>query len=291
MADDIEKGMNEMMKLYDEIRGKVTPSTERRRKIDACEAVTKDIVKIILERVTEIGGEFNEEHERCRLHQLLAHDYALSIYGAVASHSRAGQHCETLSIAAKRAEAAAELAAKEAQYKIMQEEIKQKEKIRLMEGQHKKGLEMQRSQLERLQAERDVEVARARLEIYDREIKQENVYQPTQPNNRPFTFSTLIDRQHPHIDMSVPPTDVSYLAKAIQESIATNRLPMPTPTMFSGEPMHFIEWRASSQCLIDQKNISSADKLYYLKKYVSGAAQKCLEGTFYRKDEDAYRDA
>lgn len=129
-----------------------------------------------------------------------------------------------------------------------------------MEEQHKKELEMQQSQLERLQVQRDMEVARARLEIYDREIKQDNVYQPTQPNNRPFTFNTLIDHQRPHIDMSMP-TDVSYLAKAIQESIATNRLPMPTPTIFSGEPMHFIEWRASFQSLIDQKNISSADKL------------------------------
>lgn len=61
--------------------------------------------------------------------------------------------------------------------------------------------------------------------------------------------------------------------------------------MFSGDPIHYIEWRASFQSLIDQKNISSADKLYYLKKYVSGAAQKCLEGTFYRSDEEAYRDA
>ena len=39
MADDIEKGMNEIMKLYDLIRGKVTPSTQLRRRIDACEAV------------------------------------------------------------------------------------------------------------------------------------------------------------------------------------------------------------------------------------------------------------
>ena len=112
MADDIEKGMNEIMKLYDEIREKVMPSTQLRRRIDACEAVTKDIVKIILERISEISGEFDKEHERSRLHQLLAHDYAYSIYGTVASHSRASQHSETQSIAAKRAEAAAELAAK-----------------------------------------------------------------------------------------------------------------------------------------------------------------------------------
>lgn len=81
------------------------------------------------------------------------------------------------------------------------------------------------------------------------------------------------------------------MAQAIQESIAANRLPIPTPSVFSGDPIHYIEWRASFQSLIDQKDISSTDKLYYLKKYFSGAAQKCLEGTFYRNDEEAYRDA
>lgn len=34
--------------------------------------------------------------------------------------------------------------------------------------------------------------------------------------------------------------------------------------------------------LIDQKNISAADKLFYLKKYVGGPARKTLEGAFYR---------
>lgn len=43
--------------------------------------------------------------------------------------------------------------------------------------------------------------------------------------------------------------------------------------------------------LVDRKKISSADKLYYLKKYVSGSAHKCLEGTFYRSDDEAYADA
>ncbi|XP_038158088.1 uncharacterized protein LOC119794558 [Cyprinodon tularosa] len=289
MADDVEKGMNEIMKLYGEIREKVTPSTELRRKIDACEAVTKDIVKIVLERLAAISGDFDEENERRRLHQLLAHDYAHSIYGT-ASQSRAS-HSDLISVAAKRAEAAAEFAAKEAQCRVMQEEIKQKEKIRLMEEQHKRELDIQRAHLERLQAERDRDVARARLEIYDREIEQESMYQPIQPDTRQLTFHTHADPQSLHTVKPAPLTDASYLAQAIQESIATHRLPIPTPTVFSGDPIHYIEWRASFQSLIDRKNISSADKLYYLKKYISGAAQKCLEGTFYRSDEEAYRDA
>ncbi|KAL1263752.1 hypothetical protein QQF64_006491 [Cirrhinus molitorella] len=265
MADDIENGMNDILKLYHEIRDRVPPSTELRRKIDACEAVTKDILKIVLERLA-MSGQFDEPEARLHLHQLLAHEYAHSVYGT-ASLSRASHHSES-SIAAKRTEAAAELAAKEAQYRAMQEEIKQKEKIRLMEEQHKRDMEMQCARLERLQAEKDMEAARARLKVYEREIKQGNVSQLIQPNNGQFTLN----------DTMAPPTDVSLLAQAIQESITANRLPFPTPSVFSGDPIHYIEWRASFQSLIDQKNISSADKLFYLKKYVSGAAQKCLEG-------------
>ncbi|KAI4894218.1 hypothetical protein NFI96_016670, partial [Prochilodus magdalenae] len=39
------------------------------------------------------------------------------------------------------------------------------------------------------------------------------------------------------------------------------------------------------------KSISTSDKLHYLKRYVSGPAYKCVEGTFYRDDEEAYKDA
>lgn len=179
MADNIENGMNDIMAVYSDVRARTTPSTELRCKMDACEAVTKDIMKIIYECLSAIDGDFDADHERHRLHQLLAHNYAYSIYGT-ASQTSASQHSETASIAAKRLEAAAELAAKEAQYKMMQEEIRQKEKIRTMEEQHKREIDMQRSELERLQAERDMEAARVKLEIYDKEIRMEVDDQPVQ---------------------------------------------------------------------------------------------------------------
>ncbi len=43
--------------------------------------------------------------------------------------------------------------------------------------------------------------------------------------------------------------------------------------------------------LIDKKSLSSADKMFYLKKYVSGSARKAVEGTFFRTDDEAYQDA
>lgn len=70
-----------------------------------------------------------------------------------------------------------------------------------------------------------------------------------------------------------------------------NRLPVPEPSVFTGYPIQFIEWKASFTSLIDRKNISSADKLHYLRKYVGGPARKTLDGIFYRNDDAAYQDA
>lgn len=67
----------------------------------------------------------------------------------------------------------------------MQEERKQKEKIRMMEEQ----LDIQKSELERLQAEKDMEDARAGLEIYEREIRSETNSQPIQQNIGQITFN------------------------------------------------------------------------------------------------------
>ncbi|KAL6490035.1 hypothetical protein MHYP_G00003800 [Metynnis hypsauchen] len=66
---------------------------------------------------------------------------------------------------------------------------------------------------------------------------------------------------------------------------------MPEPKMFNGNAIELIELKASFMSLIDRKSISTADKLHYLKRYVTGSAHKCLEGTFYRNDEEAYSDA
>lgn len=136
--------------------------------------------------------------------------------------------------------------------------------------------------MERLHAEKEIKAARARLEVYIQEagyVKQESVCSSSvkqTPNNKPS---------------SPPNADVSYLAQAVQNSMTLNRIPMPEPTFFNGDPIHFIEWKASFQSLIDKRHVSSADKLYYLKKYVTSPARKALEGIFHRNDEEAYNDA
>lgn len=47
LIDTLEEGKNSIINMYKKIRAHLTPSTETRRRIDACEAVTRDIVKIL----------------------------------------------------------------------------------------------------------------------------------------------------------------------------------------------------------------------------------------------------
>lgn len=88
LADIIEQKRDDVLKLYSEIRNQMAPSSDIRRKIDACDAITHDIVRIILERLSGVDEDFDAERERTRLRELLKHDYAQSIYGSTAASNR-----------------------------------------------------------------------------------------------------------------------------------------------------------------------------------------------------------
>ena len=87
------------------------------------------------------------------------------------------------------------------------------------------------------------------------------------------------------------PVNLSTMLQAFQENISLGRLPVPEPNIFSGDPMQFPEWKNAFTALIARKNIGAADKLFYLRKYTSGAAAKMIQGAFLRSDEAAYKDA
>lgn len=52
--DIIEKEKDGVIKLYMEIRENISTASGTRRLIDACEAVTRDIIKVALERLSGI---------------------------------------------------------------------------------------------------------------------------------------------------------------------------------------------------------------------------------------------
>lgn len=54
LIDTLKNERDSVMNAYIRVQSYVTPSTDTRRRIDACDAVTKDIVKIAYEGMTAI---------------------------------------------------------------------------------------------------------------------------------------------------------------------------------------------------------------------------------------------
>lgn len=53
----------------------------------------------------------------------------------------------------------------------------------------------------------------------------------------------------------------SDLVSALAEAMSANRLPVPEPVVFTGDPLKFKDWRLSFETLIDRKNIPKNKKL------------------------------
>ncbi|KAK0134290.1 hypothetical protein N1851_030141 [Merluccius polli] len=276
MMDEAEKQDSELKELYDGIRLQVAPSQEIRRKVDACSAVTADLLQLMRVRLTE-GGEFDAEAERPRLRMLLDNEYARSIYGSTDSRvtARSCHHSEHLSespsISAKRAETAAQLAAKRAEIDM------------------EAAIEAQRQQLRKLENQRDIDVIQAKLNVYTEEEtkgKYESHSHVCGKVDDTNSFTHPISSQ----EQQAVKNETS-LAQALQESLALTRLPTPEPTVFSGDPLKFTEWSTSFEALIERRCSNPVDRLFYLQRYIAGEAKSFLEGSFYRKDEEAYQQA
>lgn len=262
MMDTIEELESNMKRLYNDIRQKTTPNQEIRRKVDACIAVTVDLLGLMRTRLVE--DEFDAELEKSKIRLLLNRDYARSIYGSTTTEL-SNHPSESSSISAKRAEAAAELAAKRAE--INMEAV----------------IDAHRQELKRLEKQKEVEVIEARLRVYSEEEARE----------RNVKHTPLCDENNPFIgnEEGRNVKGEASLVQTLQEAMALTRLPTPEPTVFFGDPLKFIEWSTSFKALVERRCSDPADKLFYRQRYIDGEARSTLEGSFYRKDEEAYQQA
>ncbi|CAI5670208.1 unnamed protein product [Oreochromis niloticus] len=284
--DALEKEKETVLNTYLEIRSHITPSPELRRHVDSCEAVTADIMKVTYERMSDLDYDAEQAHHRLR--ELLKNSYARSIYGSTVSRvTKSIRSHKSTPLTLKQADAATELAAKEVEFEGLLEEERQMEKI---EEQQRK-MEVEKRRRERLQTEKNLRAARAKLQVYSQVALQEGSLHSSNSSVGNHHVPPAISPPTPTVTASPPDLNVSSLAQALQDSMALNRLPVPEPSVFSGDPIQFIEWKTSFMSLIDKKDISPADKLYYLRKYVGVPARKTLEGSFYRNDSDSYKDA
>ncbi|KAJ8018961.1 hypothetical protein HOLleu_42745 [Holothuria leucospilota] len=93
---------------------------------------------------------------------------------------------------------------------------------------------------------------------------------------------------------SQPATAISSLenlSKDLSHQISLNRLPLPEPEVFSGDPLKYPGWKSAIDLLLEKKGISPSEKLFYLKRYISGPPKDALEGYLLVPTATTYSEA
>ncbi|KAM9833358.1 uncharacterized protein ACBT44_005642 isoform 1-T2 [Syngnathus typhle] len=275
-------GSKRLNDVYYEWRRIDVPDNETRRRADTCEVVTGTIVKEA-RNLLDKGAK-----------------------GQTTSH-------HTKSSSASRKSAAAEVAANEAALEVMLEqrlieELQKLEAAELKAKQEAENAERQRlvdakrRELERLKTIKKLNAAKARQQVYDqsegsghvskgncsdeeiKELLHRRVSVKREINSRTSSPQNCSPtRQKDRVEDST-----SALVRALAESISASRIPLPEPTVFNGDPLRFNDWKVSFQTLVARKNIPAEEKMYYLRKYVGGAAKRSIESYFWLGSESAY---
>ncbi|XP_041471855.1 uncharacterized protein LOC121421260 [Lytechinus variegatus] len=81
------------------------------------------------------------------------------------------------------------------------------------------------------------------------------------------------------------------LANSLKELLSLNRLPLPEPGIFSGNPLDYTAWRRSYDALIEHRGIPMAERFYFLLKYLTGEPKSLVEGYSMIGDGRGYLNA
>lgn len=154
MMDAVEELEAHVKDAYENIRAQVTPTTDIRRKMDSCSAVTADVMGLLKVRMSEVGqDDFDDKAENARLHMMLDKEYAQSIFSASVPKSSVCSHqsrcpSEQQSITAKIIDCVAQLAAKRAEMEM------------------ESAIAAHKQELKRLEDQRDLQVIAAKMKAY-----------------------------------------------------------------------------------------------------------------------------
>ena len=295
------------------------------KRMDACISITQEICELVNKYLETIHKPFNEQMAKAHVRIVLNKEEYGSIFGETntetvisdASHGTPGRvhsrgtqplqskspsiaisdgssiqshHSNATSRASrKRADAEADLAAKQEKARALQE----------IQGQQAK-LQAEKVKLQQLKAQKDIRVAAARLKAYDNFNTDDNTPCSNQTNDNPLSVlpnvipsskQNIISTTPQSTETSSQPSAALNLTQSLISSLSLNRLPAPEPTTFSGEPLDFVDWKMSFAALIDRQPLSPSEKLFYLKHYLAGEALRAVEGFFYRNSNDAYEGA
>ncbi|XP_038070490.1 uncharacterized protein LOC119739571 [Patiria miniata] len=292
ISSSLHIARDELIDAYDACRQLGPPEQEMRRRVDTCSAITQQLLKVVVAK-----EDADTTHISSELRRLLHTDDNASVFSSKASSQASSRWSESSS--ARRAKAAAELAARKAEIKVL--EVKQQKQAELDELQRQQE-EMQRLQekkrreIERLEKEKELETARAKFEVYDQECKgsrekSHSSNSPDEPSPWPTEVKHEAQKKQPSPVQASEGGEVAALARSLRDCMTIHKLPPPEPSVFTGDPIRYVEWKASFKTLIESKAISTPERVYYLKRYLGGDAQKAVEGFFYSTSDESYEGA
>ncbi|XP_032425349.1 uncharacterized protein LOC116724101 isoform X1 [Xiphophorus hellerii] len=158
----------------------------------------------------------------------------------------------------------------------------------------KRSVEDLKREIERLENLKGLNAARAKLQVYEEDyfsVKQESIT-PNPANIQVTEFKNTVNQPtQPPQQLNVVHESTGELVRVLAEAMSANRLPIPEPSVFNGDPLKFKHWKASFQTLIERKNIPIAEKIFFLQKYVGGCVKEALDGYFLIGSEDSYMAA
>lgn len=222
---EVERNEKQILEQFNELKRKTPIDKECVRKMDASVAVTGEIAKIANERLSEIDT-FDVGTEIKKLENLKHTFITESVFSEPLSHYSSMSHHSHIS--EKAADAAAELAVKQTELRMLdklKEETAKRVKLEKTEQDYKLFIAEQQTQLKKMTLEREVEIAGAKFKAYKSALKTEEDSQPA--------------------ETAPPHTDTDKLAKVFADSVNLNRLPVPEPSIFMGDPLTYREWKTS----------------------------------------------
>ena len=283
MEAELQEGYQEIEAIFDEIKvmSVATPDQEIRLGVDRVK-----VDKVLLVNAIQMRNKADDVDTHHSVSD-----------GTEQSEKRSGmssRHTSMTDTSSKIRDAKANAAARHIEIIALAEKAEQEEELEEIQrklNRKKREIEYQRLSI-LLRAEQ------AKLQVYE-DTQPSGVVGSKSPlysaidRTTAMPVSTPLCQKNAEIverQMTETKSDVMLIAEAIATSVNANRIPVPEPCIFMGDPLEYPDWKVSFCALIENKGISDQEKIHHLKRYLGGPARKAVSGYFLLKG-DAYNQA
>ena len=95
----------------------------------------------------------------------------------------------------------------------------------------------------------------------------------------------------PLADLSAITSRIDSDRQEFMEAVNMNRLKLPEPGIFYGDPLMYPDWNASFTELVDNRIKSPQERMGHLKNFLGGEAKEAVDGFFLLRSSTAYDEA